>query len=55
MHFVDGQREDDDLDYTNKIITDPGRPGVINIEGSGNSGGGCFIAIAAFGSSSKPM
>ena len=88
LHFIDGQRGDDDLEE-NGIIVDAGAPGVAesqeslddNVEGIDNaggsepfgdpvsmgnsedidivektdgSGGGCFIATAAYGSLLEP-
>ena len=48
LHFVDGQRGDDDLDATNGIIVDIGAPGSpipsSGGNGGGGGGGGCFIS-----------
>jgi len=51
LHFVDGQRGDDDL-TANGTIVDQGGPGVTSTSttSSSSGGGGCFIATAAYGS-----
>ena len=47
LHFVDGQRGDEDLD-DNGIIVDLGGPSATTASSSGShggsSGGGCFIS-----------
>ncbi len=61
LHFVDGQRGDDDL-VANGVVTDIGGPGVsatvtpsgdespdAESSGSGGGGGGCFIGSINFG------
>ena len=61
LHFVDGERGDDDL-TTNGIIVDLGAPAVavkssgggITVTSDGGGGGGCFIATAAYGSLMEP-
>ncbi|MBI4824805.1 MAG: InlB B-repeat-containing protein [Nitrospirae bacterium] len=59
LHFVDGQRGDDDLIADGTVI-DQGGPGVSSDSGSsgsssgGGGGGGCFIATAAYGSYLDP-
>ena len=47
LHFVDGDRGDDDLDNTNGIIVDVGGPGVMAAAGTTGGGGGCFIDTMA--------
>ncbi len=54
LHFVDGERGDDDLDATNGIIIDLGGPAIVGGVGGGGSNGGCFIATAAYGSYWEP-
>jgi hypothetical protein len=54
LHFVDGERGDDDLDATNGIIIDLGGPAIVGGVGDGGSNGGCFIATAAYGSYWEP-
>jgi hypothetical protein len=51
LHFVDGERGDDDLS-ANGTIVDQGGPGITSTSTSSSSsgGGGCFIATAADGS-----
>jgi hypothetical protein len=49
LHFVDGERGDDDL-VADGIIVDIGGPGV----SASSGGGGCFIATAAYGSPIQP-
>jgi hypothetical protein len=51
LHFVDGQRGDDDLS-ANGTIVDQGGPGTTSTSttSSSSGGGGCFIATAASGS-----
>jgi len=51
LHFVDGERGDDDLSADGTII-DVGGAGVSVSAGDG--GGGCFIATSAYGSSMEP-
>ena len=51
LHFVDGQRGDDDL-TANGTVVDLGGPG-LNIA-TLSSSGGCFIATAAYGSPVEP-
>ena len=61
LHFVDGQRGDDDL-VANGVVTDIGGPGVsatvtpsgdespdAESSGSGGGGGGCFIGSISYG------
>ena len=61
LHFVDGQRGDDDL-VANGVVTDIGGPGVsatvtpsgdespdAESSGSGGGGGGCFIGSINYG------
>ena len=46
LHFVDGERGDDDLDGTNGVVVDIGAPGDENAGFrlfDGSSDGGCFI------------
>ena len=51
LHFVNGDRGDDDTDGNNSVIVDVGGPGVISSGNGGKSGGGgCFTAAAAYGS-----
>jgi uncharacterized protein YkwD len=57
LHFIDGQRGDDDLDNTNGSIIDIGGPGVSNSittsettafdTNTSSGGGGCFISTLA--------
>ncbi|MBI4826727.1 MAG: hypothetical protein HY807_09975, partial [Nitrospirae bacterium] len=55
LHFVDGQRGDDDLTADGTII-DQGGPSVASSDSGsgGGGGGGCFIATAAYGSYLDP-
>jgi hypothetical protein len=56
LHFVDGQRGDDDL-TANGTIIDQGGPGFTSTSSTSSSGGnsGCFIATAAYGSLMAPQ
>ena len=51
LHFVDGQRGDDDL-TANGTIIDQGGPGITSTSTTSSAGGnsGCFIDTAAYGS-----
>ena len=50
LHFVDGQRGDDDL-MADGIVIDQGGPGFTSTTSTADDGGGgCFIATAAYGS-----
>lgn len=51
LHFVDGQRGDDDL-TSNGTIVDQGAPS--NPTATSGSNGGCFIATSAYGSYMEP-
>ena len=57
LHFVDGERGDDDL-VADGDVEDAGGPGFAdtgNSGGGGGGGGGCFIATATFGSPMEPQ
>jgi hypothetical protein len=56
LHFVDGERGDDDLS-ANGTIVDQGGPGITSSSttSSSSGGGGCFIATAAYGSPREPQ
>ena len=53
LHFVNGERGDDDINPTNTVIIDVGGPGNNNQQelqsGGGSGGGGCFISTATYG------
>ena len=57
LHFINGDRGDDDLDAENDLIIDVGGPGVVAVQsqenatsapssGGGGGGGGCVIGIS---------